>query len=115
MKKSIFAAALLLCSAAFANAEIDTTENPFGASASNAVVEPAVMTAQPEQLEARRRGGSKRSRSSGKSASSSGNCGSFPRTCGQMTSCAQAQQALQCGNTRLDRDKDGVPCESICG
>lgn len=42
-------------------------------------------------------------------------CSNMPRTCGQMTSCAQAQKALQCGNTRLDRDKDGVPCESICG
>ncbi|WP_420230694.1 excalibur calcium-binding domain-containing protein [Psychrobacter sp. ER1] len=21
---------------------------------------------------------------------------------------------MKCGNTRLDRDKDGVPCESIC-
>src|SRR5690606_20682840 len=38
----------------------------------------------------------------------------LPRTCGQMVSCEQAKQALKCGNTKLDRDKDGVPCESIC-
>ncbi|WP_414706631.1 excalibur calcium-binding domain-containing protein [Psychrobacter sp. UBA3068] len=31
-----------------------------------------------------------------------------------MASCEQAKLALECGNTRLDRDKDGVPCESIC-
>ncbi|WP_227681457.1 excalibur calcium-binding domain-containing protein [Psychrobacter sp. SCQQ22] len=30
-----------------------------------------------------------------------------------MSSCEQAKQVLKCGNTRLDRDKDGVPCESI--
>lgn len=44
----------------------------------------------------------------------SASCGSYPRTCGQMTSCEQAKRALACGNTRLDRDKDGVPCETIC-
>ena len=41
-------------------------------------------------------------------------CKGLPRTCGQMVSCEQAKQALKCGNTKLDRDKDGVPCESIC-
>jgi len=35
--------------------------------------------------------------------------------CGQMTSCAEAYFYLnQCGLTRLDGDKDGSPCESIC-
>lgn len=41
-------------------------------------------------------------------------CKGLPRTCGQMVSCEQAKQALKCGNTKLDRDNDGVPCESIC-
>jgi hypothetical protein len=50
-----------------------------------------------------------------KSSSLGGSCGSYPRTCGQMKSCAQAREALKCGNTRLDRDHDGIPCESICG
>lgn len=37
------------------------------------------------------------------------------KTCGQMSSCEEARYHLtQCGNTRLDRDHDGVPCESIC-
>ena len=36
-------------------------------------------------------------------------------TCGEMNSCAEARFYLeQCGIGRLDRDKDGVPCESIC-
>lgn len=36
-------------------------------------------------------------------------------TCGQMTSCAEARFYLtSCGLTRLDGDKDGTPCESIC-
>ncbi len=35
-------------------------------------------------------------------------------TCKQFTSCTQARQALACGNQRLDGDKDGTPCESLC-
>ena len=42
-------------------------------------------------------------------------------TCGtktygrEMTSCAEAMFHLrQCGLGRLDADRDGVPCESIC-
>lgn len=38
------------------------------------------------------------------------------RTCSQMRSCAEAMYHLrQCGVRKLDRDGDGVPCESICG
>jgi hypothetical protein len=41
-------------------------------------------------------------------------CGS-KRTCGQMNSCAEAYHYLNdCGLGRLDRDGDGIPCESIC-
>lgn len=40
---------------------------------------------------------------------------SVRKTCGQMASCAEARYHLtECGNGRLDRDGDGVPCESIC-
>lgn len=36
--------------------------------------------------------------------------------CKEMTSCAEAKFHLnECGESRLDRDHDGVPCESICG
>ncbi|SUA36320.1 nuclease [Neisseria zoodegmatis] len=51
-----------------------------------------------------------------KQASPSGRfvCGG-KRFCKQMTSCAEAKFYLnQCGVTRLDRDGDGRPCESIC-
>lgn len=41
-------------------------------------------------------------------------CSGLPRTCGKMANCAQAKKALACGNGRLDRDNDGIPCESIC-
>lgn len=38
------------------------------------------------------------------------------RVCGQMNSCDEAYFYLkECGLGRLDRDKDGIPCESICG
>ena len=34
--------------------------------------------------------------------------------CKQMTSCEEAKQYLQCGLSKLDKDGDGVPCESLC-
>lgn len=38
------------------------------------------------------------------------------RYCYQMNSCTEAKFYLrQCGLRRLDRDGDGVPCESLCG
>lgn len=46
-------------------------------------------------------------------ASSKFTCGKS--VCREMTSCEEAQFHLnQCGVGRLDRDKDGVPCESLC-
>ena len=37
------------------------------------------------------------------------------RYCKQMTSCSEAKFHLhKCGNSKLDRDKDGTPCESLC-
>lgn len=47
-------------------------------------------------------------------SASGGRCGS-KRYCGQMNSCAEARFYLnECGVGRLDRDDDGIPCESIC-
>ncbi|WP_163833267.1 thermonuclease family protein [Spartinivicinus ruber] len=41
-------------------------------------------------------------------------CGN-KKYCKQMTSCEEAKFYLnQCNLFRLDRDKDGVPCESLC-
>lgn len=41
-------------------------------------------------------------------------CGS-KRTCKDMTSCAEAKFHLNtCGLSRLDSDRDGVPCEALC-
>ncbi|WIX33312.1 endonuclease [Salinicola sp. JS01] len=38
------------------------------------------------------------------------------KTCGKMRSCEEARYHLtQCGNTRLDGDGDGTPCEALCG
>lgn len=35
--------------------------------------------------------------------------------CKEMSSCAEAKFHLrECGMHKLDRDHDGVPCESIC-
>jgi hypothetical protein len=49
-----------------------------------------------------------------KSDSSGNDCGGKDR-CGQMSSCAEARHYLNdCGVTKLDRDHDGIPCESIC-
>jgi hypothetical protein len=36
--------------------------------------------------------------------------------CREMTSCAEAMFHFQaCGLRRLDGDRDGVPCETLCG
>ncbi len=46
--------------------------------------------------------------------STSVQCGA-KKYCREMTNCDEAKAYLsQCGLTRLDGDKDGVPCESIC-
>ena len=42
-------------------------------------------------------------------------CGT-KRYCKDMVNCAEASYYLtQCGLNRLDRDRDGIPCEKICG
>ncbi|MCB1918655.1 MAG: thermonuclease family protein [Candidatus Competibacteraceae bacterium] len=44
----------------------------------------------------------------------SGSCGA-KRICKEMSSCEEARFYLtRCGLTRLDMDKDGVPCEAVC-
>lgn len=46
-------------------------------------------------------------------SSSSGSCAR--KTCKQISSCGEARHQLTvCGNRSLDRDNDGVPCESLC-
>ncbi len=48
------------------------------------------------------------------SPSASSRCGT-KQTCGEMTSCEEARFYLdRCGVKRLDRDKDGMPCEALC-
>jgi endonuclease YncB( thermonuclease family) len=43
-----------------------------------------------------------------------GNCGEA-KTCANMATCEEAKYYLnRCGFTRLDRDRDGIPCESLC-
>lgn len=37
------------------------------------------------------------------------------KTCNQVKSCDEARYLLACGFAQLDRDRDGVPCEKICG
>ena len=47
-------------------------------------------------------------------ANSSFTCGE-KRFCTHMDSCAEATFYLtQCGLSRLDKDGDGIPCESLC-
>lgn len=37
------------------------------------------------------------------------------KSCGQMSGWAEARfQLQQCGNPRIDGDRDGIPCEAIC-
>ena len=94
MKELILATALSIF-ALSSNAAVTTIDNPFK---SNTVLKEPVEVDHP--LFAK--------------GSSGSQCKGLPSTCGQMVNCEQAKQALKCGNKRLDRDKDGVPCESIC-
>lgn len=90
--------AFLASSSAFAFAEVANVDNPFGASAAQYTA-PVIAADESEKLDARKR--SKRSRSARSSAgSSSGGCGGLPRSCRAMSSCGQAQKALQCGNQK---------------
>ncbi|WP_087041201.1 excalibur calcium-binding domain-containing protein [Psychrobacter sp. JB385] len=95
MMKNLILAAALSVFAMSSNAGITTVDNPFQG---NTVLKESVEVDHP--LFAKGAGGSQ--------------CKGLPSVCGQMVNCEQAKQALKCGNTRLDRDKDGVPCESIC-
>ncbi len=36
------------------------------------------------------------------------------QTCSSFRTCEEAMRSLQAGNTRLDGDGDGIPCESLC-
>lgn len=48
-------------------------------------------------------------------AERSAGCQPDKRTCKDMSSCEEAKFYLQhCGRTRLDGDKDGIPCEKLC-
>jgi len=43
-----------------------------------------------------------------------GSCGT-KNTCSKMSSCAEEEHFLNaCGVSRLDANKDGIPCEAIC-
>jgi hypothetical protein len=37
------------------------------------------------------------------------------QNCPSFSTCAQAVALYRAGNSKLDRDKDGIPCEKICG
>lgn len=58
---------------------------------------------------------SNQSSSSTSSQQSSGYQCEGKRRCGDMDSCEEAEFYLNhCGQDRLDRDHDGIPCESLC-
>ena len=39
----------------------------------------------------------------------------WAQSCSSFQTCARAVASYKAGNTKLDRDKDGIPCESLCG
>jgi len=39
----------------------------------------------------------------------------WAQSCSSFQSCAQAVASLKAGNTKLDGDQDGIPCEPLCG
>lgn len=86
-------------------ANVTQVPNPFGTTGYKDSSTPTIVTkAKPKAKASRTK----------TAPSQSVNCGSLPATCYAMTSCAQAQAAYKCGNTRLDRDHDGIPCDKLC-
>lgn len=108
MKKLFAFLVMSALSLSAAHAEVD---NPFGSGSATSTTQNTATTPVKKTTTTSQ----KKTTSSKTKSSLGGSCGSYPRTCGQMKSCAQAREALKCGNTRLDRDHDGIPCESICG
>jgi hypothetical protein len=49
-----------------------------------------------------------------KQAKKADSCSNLPTRCADIADCADAQRALRCGMTRLDRDHDGVACDKDC-
>lgn len=49
-----------------------------------------------------------------KQAKKTESCSNLPPRCADIADCADAQRALRCGMTRLDRDNDGVACDKDC-
>ncbi len=41
-------------------------------------------------------------------------CPDLTFTCSDFTTCEEAMACLRAGNTRLDRDGNGIPCEALC-
>lgn len=41
-------------------------------------------------------------------------CSNVSTYCYEMSSCQEALVAYKCGNYRLDRDNDGIPCDKLC-
>jgi hypothetical protein len=39
----------------------------------------------------------------------------WAQSCSSFQTCAQAVASMKAGNTKLPWDKDGMPCESLCG
>ena len=37
------------------------------------------------------------------------------QSCKTFSNCADAVKSFQSGNSKLDRDGDGIPCEKLCG
>jgi hypothetical protein len=61
-------------------------------------------------------GGSSSSPTMSQPVLSGGACPNISATCGQLNSCDEARACYAAGNTSLDgNDKDGIPCESLCG
>lgn len=40
---------------------------------------------------------------------------SVAQSCKSFKTCEEAMKSYRAGNTKLDRDRDGIPCESLCG
>jgi len=42
-------------------------------------------------------------------------CAAWAQNCSSFQNYAQAVASYKAGNSKLERDKDGIPCEELCG
>lgn len=111
---SVNAETITFSPAVFAEQEDKATEAPVEKKAEGASTEKSAEVKEGEEKDTPKADDKSKDAPPPVAAKPKYNCAK--KYCKDMSSCEEAYYKLNtCGHKRLDRDKDGVPCESICG